>query len=239
MSSGCTSESNNTQVVAGDASAEGGSGGTGGSSGDAGSGATGGSSGSGGSAGGDAAVGGAAGSDGGEGDAASDGPAGVLRVFVTSALYLGDLKTAGGAANGPAGADALCTKAATDAGLGGNWVAWVSASLGAFDRVQGNGPWYRVDGVTLVFPDRNSLTGVPLVPIATDENGLTHTSNEFAWTGTKVGGSGTLNGTRCNGWTGGASGTKGNINAADGAWTIDGVDLCNNNNKNRLICFEQ
>jgi len=163
----------------------------------------------------------------------------VKRIFVTSALYPGDLKTAGNAAFGPPGADNLCNQHA--AKLGGKWVAWLSGSQSAFDRVPptSNGPWYRVDGVTLVFADRNALKSTPVVPIATDEDGVSYTSNLHAWTGTDLGGTaaGTLQ--RCNGWTGGVGffGQYGNINTVSANWTNAGVEACEVN-KNRLICLE-
>lgn len=51
-------------------------------------------------------------------------------VFVTSKLYTGDM-------GGLAGADAECTKLANDAGVPGDFVAWLSAGLlGAKDRVK-------------------------------------------------------------------------------------------------------
>src|SRR5262245_46996381 len=61
------------------------------------------------------------------------------RVFVSEASHHGDL-------GGPAGADRLCGEAASAAGLGGEWTAWVStAEVNAIQRVS-EGPWYLVDG---------------------------------------------------------------------------------------------
>lgn len=174
--------------------------------------------------------------------AASGGSAGassgVPRVFVTSQTYSGNLLTEGGGASGLVGADNLCNQAG--APLGGTWVAWLSEGASAFDRVTGPGPWYRVDGTTLVFPDRESLKGLPLVPIATDEQGLTHTSNAQAWTGTDVGGTIAATGRRCLAWTAGVGffGQYGDINAATPEWTNAGLDGCELGD-NRLICFEQ
>lgn len=221
------------------AAASGGSGGaTGGS---AGAGATGGVAGGGGAAGSGGSAGGAAGGSGGgagidAGDAASDGPPAVKRVFITSQSYPGDLMTAGNGKNGLDGADKLCNKHA--AALGGKWVAWVSTGLGAYDRVTGNGPWYRVDGTTMVFKDRNDLQGTPLVPVATNEFGNNIASNVNVWTGTDMGGGPAADGKKCNGWTGGVTfGQYGDANSSGVGWTNAGFQGCDNN-QNRLICFE-
>lgn len=172
----------------------------------------------------------------GSGGSAGAGAA-VKRVFVTSATYSGDLATEGGSASGLAGADSLCNQ--LGATLSGTWIAWLSEDSSAFDRVTGQGPWYRVDGTTLVFSDREALKGLPLVPIATDELGLTHTSNVHAWTGTDVGGTVAATGRRCLGWTGGIGifGQYGDINTAGPEWTNAGIEACEMSD-NRLICFE-
>lgn len=163
---------------------------------------------------------------------------GVKRVFATSKTYSGNLLAEGGGANGLAGADNLCNQ--LGAPLGGSWVAWLSEGASAFDRITGQGPWYRVDGTTLVFPDRESLKGLPLVPISTDEQGNTHTSNAQAWTGTDVGGTIAATGRRCLGWGAGVGffGQYGDIDSATPDWTNAGLDGCDQGN-NRLLCFEQ
>lgn len=162
---------------------------------------------------------------------------GVKRVFVTSKTYSGNLLTEGGGASGLAGADNLCNQ--LGATLGGTWVAWLSEGASAFDRVTGQGPWYRVDGTTLVFPDREALKGLPLVPISTDELGLTHNTDLQAWTGTDVGGTISATGTRCLGWSSGVGffGQYGDITVSGPQWTNAGLDGCEMGD-NRLICFE-
>src|SRR5579862_7065150 len=104
----------------------------------------------------------------------------VKRVFVTS---LGS----GGALNGVAGADSNCATAVGVAGLGGQWVAWMSDSTrDAIDRVSDVGPWYRLDGHR-VFDNKAGLMQTPQAPIDVDETGTTdHAEN--VWTGTNVGG---------------------------------------------------
>ena len=211
-----------------DASADGG--GTGGA---AGGGGTGGAAGSGGAGGGSGAAGagGAAGSSGADGGADK-------RVFVTSGLYTGDLRTEGGGASGVQGADNICNNLAS--ALGGTWRAWVSVGIGAFDRITSPGPWRLITGA-MVFPDRNSLQGAPLVPIDVDENGLTLTSNTHVWTGTVAGGTpaGTAQLGRCASWNAGAatSGMYGDMKSNGTGWTQVMQENCNIN-MNRLYCFE-
>src|SRR4051794_29892575 len=78
-----------------------------------------------------------------------------LRVFITRTGYTGDLKGQSGATSGTSGADSLCYAAASAAGLGGEWRAWVSERYeDAIDRIVDEGPWYLVDRRTLAFPNR-------------------------------------------------------------------------------------
>lgn len=77
-------------------------------------------------------------------DAEAGASGGGARVFVTATSYAA--KSLGGGASRVAGADGFCANAAAAAGLGGNWVAWLSTStVNAIDRVTGTGPWYLVD----------------------------------------------------------------------------------------------
>src|SRR5262245_51629174 len=67
------------------------------------------------------------------------------RVFVTAGSWNGNLKAAGAGSDGLDGANKLCQGAATTAGLGGTWVAWLSDSThDAKDRIADVGPWYRL-----------------------------------------------------------------------------------------------
>src|SRR5262245_2730644 len=143
----------------------GGTGGVGGTGGNGGSGGVGGAGGSGGT-GGMGGSGGAGGADGAV-DATADAPVLVdagpcfpsgKRIFVTSTPYTGDLKTNGAGMTGLHGADNLCGLAATAAGLGGTWTAWLSSStVDAIDRINDVGPWYLVDRCTLVFNNKASI----------------------------------------------------------------------------------
>ena len=183
---------------------------------------------------------------------ASGAPAATSRVFVTSTTHTGDLKTEGAAlcggtcADGLAGGDAICNKRASDAMLGGTWVAWLSTSVEAAKArlTAGSGPFIRA-------------AGTPAVPhIAVDIDDLTDGSLDAAiknteagipapfrgvWTGTSA--NGAHAGPDCNAWQsavfGGPEGNVGGEEAADSTWT----DYAENNPENcsfefRLYCFE-
>ncbi len=93
------------------------------------------------------------------------------RVFVTRTAYSGDLKSAGAAADGLAGADALCGIAAQSMSLGGTWRAWLSTTtVKAQDRIVGDGPWVDLHGDIVFNNKANFFTG-PLRAIAFDERG--------------------------------------------------------------------
>jgi len=157
-------------------------------------------------------------------------------VFVTSKMFHGNL-------GGIAGADAICQQAAAAAGLGGSWTAWISSSqVDAASRVTGFGPYYLVDGKTLVFNGSPALE--PLAPIALDENGheWSGVSGLYgAWTGS------TSEGLRtyydCADWTVDSfdEGTVGQPETKGETWgggdpSLDDLDC---GTWDSLICFEQ
>lgn len=173
------------------------------------------------------------------------------RVFVTKAKFSGDLKTAGAGTDGPDGADKLCLKAATDANLGGAWVAWVSVSgKNALDRVLVDAPWYLVDRTTLVFDGKSKLTSPPLHAIDMNETGTTTLTGtgpltNRTWTGTNSLGVGVA-GKDCGEWTDGTagvsavSGTYRGVNGTTTDWTryaLDPNEACNKTWP--IYCFEQ
>lgn len=118
------------------------------------------------------------------------------RVFVTKSRFFGDLKTAGGGADGLEGADNLCVRAASDGGLGGGtgWKAWVSTTVkSAGERIIDRSPWYLVDRSTVAFPTFVALSSPPLHRIDQNETGGTSLTGTGAltnrvWTGTTNGG---------------------------------------------------
>ena len=135
----------------------------------------------------------------GGGGGRGDGP---HRVFVTKATFTGDLQSAGTKGDGVSGADALCTTAAQN--LGGVWKAWLSGKrdpetvVDAIHRLDDFGPWYLVDGTTLVFESKEAMLSPPQHPIDMAEDGsivsegLDPRESVTVWTGTTH--DGTFNG---------------------------------------------
>ena len=109
------------------------------------------------------------------------------RVFISSAKYAGDLKTAGSGSTGLDGADKLCTSLATAASLGGAWKAFLDThNVAAATRMADVGPWFIVDatgkGKTEVFASKATLDTTEVVPNVT-EIGSTLAGGENFWTG--------------------------------------------------------
>lgn len=133
---------------------------------------------------GDAGVTDTGATDGGAKDSATSGK----RVFVTSALFSGNL-------GGPTGADAKCQAAADAAKLGGTWMAWVSdASTSPSTRFTNKtGPYQLIDG-TLVATSFAGLGGTLTHAIDLTEKGTPATAGASnycssgqpygAWSGT-------------------------------------------------------
>jgi hypothetical protein len=148
-------------------------------------------------------------------------PTGARRVFLTHTSFVAS-----------AVLDA-CQNSADAAALGGRWVPWLTTSdLDALDRVQGTGPWHRLDG-ELAFRNRAQLAITPLVPISIDER-LGDSFGADVWTGTTTGG---RPGRLCSEW-GGSSfyGTHGYSNGID-SWTESSEGDCGS--RRHVYCFEQ
>ena len=155
------------------------------------------------------------------------------RVFVTSTTSNGDL-------GGLAGADMTCNDLATTAGLGGTWVAWLSASgsgTNAVDRLTATGPFVRAsDTMTVIADDIIDLTNGDLDnPIEFDENG--GIPSPLVWTGTST--SGTATGNDCSDWTSTAGlGLIGASMASTNNWTDNANATCDSSVLG-IYCFEQ
>ena len=165
-------------------------------------------------------------------DADADAAATRKRVFVTSTTYKGtDLSPLGGAP-GALGADVLCAKAASAAGLTGRFDAWISdMSVNAATRLPDPGPFYDVGRRTLLF-DKNPALGPPLAAIP-DENGVLGVQR-YAWTGSTSAGV-KLN--DCDRWSRtGSMGTVGNA-SAPASWANLANTGCDTSR--RLYCFER
>jgi hypothetical protein len=165
------------------------------------------------------------------------------RVFISAGQYTGDLRTAGGAATGHEGADALCATEAAAASLGGNWKAWISGEVDAVDRIEDVGPWYLVDNEQLVANNLAQLvTSGPQTNIDTKPDGTEIASGPSfdwnVWTGTRTNGRKTQD--TCANWTSESESVIGISGYGDNTssdWT-DGLDFgCDMDF--RLFCFEQ
>ncbi|HTQ05726.1 MAG TPA: hypothetical protein VMI54_17810 [Polyangiaceae bacterium] len=161
----------------------------------------------------------------------------VKRVFVTGQTFDGNFKELGNAsdANGLSGADAACNDAATKAGLGGTWIAWLSVTGDdAINRVADVAPWYLVDQVTKVFDSHGQLAAPADVPVNMTENGDAVTGP--AWTGTTL--LGTAHSARCGEWknNGTTLGAWGDVGSAFD-WSYKDTQYCSK--MARLYCFEQ
>jgi hypothetical protein len=165
------------------------------------------------------------------------------RVFVTSGNWSGDLQDEGGGTDGLSGADSLCNAAASNAGLGGSWVAWLStqatgptAATRAVDRIHDVSPWVLVDGVTVAVSSFDQLASGALgASIDEDETGAPSTNH--VWTGTN--GDMTA-GNECNDWTSSSPiniGLYGLASDADVSWTEQSNYSCAASFS--LYCFEQ
>lgn len=165
-------------------------------------------------------------------DAAIDAPTPLNLVFVTStaqpAMSLGGL----------AGADALCTTLAGNAGHPGTYVAWLSATgSDALDRLGTARGWVRQDGQPVVDTVADLVAGKLYYPIVLDETGAPHDSNaDYTVTGTLPSGS-LADSAPCGDWTAnGNAPTYGIPSAGTNMWTKWGTTDCAG--ATRIYCFQ-
>ena len=152
--------------------------------------------------------------------------------FVTSQLFSGNL-------NGTAGADLKCQLAATTAGLGGSYKAWLSdLSADAITRLTLSYPLRRPTGLTIFANDSARISGVLAAAPNVDEFGNPVTT-PFVWTNSDALGRSLMN--DCGGWTtnnGAFYGGYGNANSTNTfAWTQTSTATCDQ--LLRLYCIEQ
>ena len=142
-------------------------------------------------------------------------------MFVTSAVFDGNL---GGLTAG----DAACNTAASNAGLSGNYVAYL-ASLSSFaaERIDPTPTQFvRTDSVLvgIVIDEMDEL----FAPIDLDEFGVQLT-NHNVWVGFAL--------TNCEAWTTTNGSTWVGSGAMDSSWQHVGIQGCTA--LNHLYCFEQ
>jgi len=136
------------------------------------------------------------------------------------------------------GADQLCVTQASDAGLEGDFKAWLSTrSLSVVDRlIHADGPYVLVDG-TLVANDWDDLVdGSIQAPINLDANGELRGGD--TWTGTLATGA-SYTTDDCAGFTSGSDGTAlcGTSASTSATWTQNITPVCSTGL--RLYCIEQ
>lgn len=169
--------------------------------------------------------------------------------FVTATTGTGNLSTWAGAGTnaGVAAADAICNLEASQAGLPGTYIAWLSDSTSdAYCRVHGRtgkkatncglgalpvaaGPWVRADAARtpaapaidkLLAPARQTFFPVTYRADGVD---VATTLPTLIFTGTDD--SGVLTGTACTDWTStGGTGAMGDLAGGGTAWTDYGTD---------------
>ena len=147
-------------------------------------------------------------------------------VFVTSATtVLGELGSL-------AAADAFCSDAATDAGLMGTYVAFLSTSaVAAQDRIAGARGWIRLDGMPVVDTVAELEAGQALHPILLDELG--YPVRARVGTTTKLGGIATT----CGDLMSTAGMTHGGYSDATGTFLASGTSILGCGAGVRLYCF--
>ena len=164
--------------------------------------------------------------------------AGPRKVFATSTSFNGDL-------GGIAGANALCQSLADAAGLGGQFLAWLSDTSSSpasrFDRL---GSFQLVDGTTVADDWADLTDGTIDHAISLDEYGNSVTG--FAWTDTRTEGTLAQAAASCQNWTSSSPpvtppippplGYRGDVTSTS-EWTLSG-GLQGCDTTNRLYCFE-
>ena len=163
-------------------------------------------------------------------------------VFITAAMYFGNMTpTDSEEQNSLQRADANCQQQATDAGLDGQYQAWLSEdSVGPATRFEIEYPssnFLLVDGTLIAASWQDLLGGKLLTPIYLDQHGNAWPTGSI-WTGT--GPLGTPVGNNCVNWTTmstmfyGASGRSG---ATSASWTDQNYEFrCST--KARIYCFQ-
>lgn len=156
-----------------------------------------------------------------------------LRVFVTSAVYNGNL-------GGLSGADAKCRALAIAASLGGTWKAWLSTnSISAASRlVHETSPYKLVNGIVIADNWADLTDGSLAAPINVTETGINFSTP--VWTNTAINGSSAYTDQYdCSGWTDSQPfpGSSGYSGFMDSYWTTSGAQGCSRSYA--LYCFEQ
>lgn len=161
-------------------------------------------------------------------------------VFLTSAYSDGNL-------GGLAGADATCMELAVNAGLSGQFLAWLSDATGSPSTRMARTPgrYVLVNGLVIATSWEDLTDGSLAWPLAADEHGVSPIGDDWICTGGEVWSNTTATGDRvaasCNDWTTNtAAGSVGNITQKDARWTHDSACpsvICSS--RLRFYCVEQ
>jgi hypothetical protein len=140
------------------------------------------------------------------GNTCSDGIAGANRVFVTSSTHSGAL-------GGLGGADAICQQRASEAGLGGTFVALLATgSTPAISRLDGARGWADMTNRPIADAADMFAAGTTFYPLQVDERGR-RVPYAVAWVGARD--------VSCLGWTIGDPSASGSMLYATDAPTPD------------------
>lgn len=154
-------------------------------------------------------------------------------VFVTSGVVTPS------ALGGLAGADATCAAAASAAGLGGTYRAWLSTStVDAKDRLASARGWVRVDGRPVVDTVADLVSGKMYYPIRISETGqdIDALGLDYVITATRETGVYDPNGSACGDWTSATgSAVGGRARGATRNFTYGFSSTCTGSY--RLYCF--
>lgn len=138
------------------------------------------------------------------------------QMFITARSYSGDMHKTFGVPEGLEGADMHCNASAAEAGLKGNFAAWISGPKKAggvqraSDRIAQSGfdGWADVTGAKVFFASKGSVLETPRWILNVDERGTAwgaYAADKLrVWTGTTP--SGTPSAKTCSGWSNASSG---------------------------------
>jgi hypothetical protein len=164
-------------------------------------------------------------------DAATDAGMTEWRIFRTDTNQDANL-------GGIAGADAICATQALEAGLEGEFKAWLSTIASPVaDRVtQASGPYVLVDGTRVADDWDDLVDGTILAPINLDANGVLRSGE--VWTGTLASGF-SYPSSDCAAFTNGSTGVAlcGASNSTTSTWTENITPACST--PLGLYCIEQ
>jgi len=166
----------------------------------------------------------------------------VSTVFVTSDVFVGDLKTGwnNDINGGLKRADIHCQCTAQEAGLTGGYLAWLNiwgSNLNEFKTDDTPRHFIRTDGQCVALSWEELLSENHMQPINIDENVSPVKDNSTVWTGANANGS--FAAPACWSWTSSqdtALGTVGAANAKGANWSNAGAKDCNT--ANHLYCIQ-